>query len=234
VPWAFRFWVRTCPPASRYARVPPVIARTELGESLTSPATSIVPPRRCPVTWQWDCDLFRITQYPRIEPTRSVRAWFHKLELKKNSSPTENPRLPRSRYRCEVDFSITTIRVVWSSPPPDPDAAANAPPPTTNATIPATPAVVRSLRNMVPPLVVDRDSDTTATVGDVRNLAWCSGGAVPEAAVTLRVSEATVWRRITTGELRAVRLGVNAGSAVRVPAAALNDFIRQYERTSTT
>jgi excisionase family DNA binding protein len=57
---------------------------------------------------------------------------------------------------------------------------------------------------------------------------------VPEAAVTLRVSEATVWRRITTGELRAVRLGVNAGSAVRVPAAALNDFIRQYERTSTT
>lgn len=52
---------------------------------------------------------------------------------------------------------------------------------------------------------------------------------VDEAAATLRLSRATVWRRIKTGELAAVRLGNSAGSAVRVPAAAIRELQRDYE-----
>src|SRR6185312_16689265 len=63
------------------------------------------------------------------------------------------PLLPTSTKWLGPDFSITVI--VFTGPSlPELDATANAPPPTTNATTPATPAVVRSLRSMIPPPVV--------------------------------------------------------------------------------
>src|SRR6476646_4481073 len=62
------------------------------------------------------------------------------------------PFLPTSTKWLGPDFSITVI--VFTGPSlPELDATANAPPPTTNATTPATPAVVRSLRSMVFPPV---------------------------------------------------------------------------------
>jgi excisionase family DNA binding protein len=50
---------------------------------------------------------------------------------------------------------------------------------------------------------------------------------VREAALTLRVSRQTVWRRVRAGELRAVRLG-GPGSTVRIPARAVNELMRNY------
>ena len=52
---------------------------------------------------------------------------------------------------------------------------------------------------------------------------------VEEAAASLRLSRASVYRRIASGELRAVRLGSQAGSAVRVPVASLRQFARDYQ-----
>jgi excisionase family DNA binding protein len=57
---------------------------------------------------------------------------------------------------------------------------------------------------------------------------------VSEAAAALRLSQASVWRRIATGELRAVRLGAQAGSAVRVPVSAVREFTRDYEKAGAT
>jgi excisionase family DNA binding protein len=51
---------------------------------------------------------------------------------------------------------------------------------------------------------------------------------VEEAAASLRLSRASVYRRIAAGELRAVRLGPQAGSSVRVPVSALLEFARNY------
>jgi excisionase family DNA binding protein len=51
---------------------------------------------------------------------------------------------------------------------------------------------------------------------------------IHEAAVTLRLSEASIWRRVRSGELAAVRLG-GAGSAVRILAASVRDLMRPYD-----
>src|SRR3954451_12071111 len=59
-----------------------------------------------------------------------------------------NPFLPRSMKCPGPDFSIT-VNVFTGPSLPELDATANAPPPTTNATIPATPAVVSNLRSMI-------------------------------------------------------------------------------------
>jgi excisionase family DNA binding protein len=49
---------------------------------------------------------------------------------------------------------------------------------------------------------------------------------VEEAAATLRLNRARVYRRIAAGELRAVRLGPQAGFSVRVPVSAVREFAR--------
>jgi excisionase family DNA binding protein len=54
---------------------------------------------------------------------------------------------------------------------------------------------------------------------------------VHEAALSLRVSEQTVWRRVRAGELRAVPLG-GPGSTVRIPCAAIRDVQRAYPRVA--
>jgi excisionase family DNA binding protein len=51
---------------------------------------------------------------------------------------------------------------------------------------------------------------------------------VGEVAARLRISERTVWRRVRSGELDAVRLG-NAGSAVRIRARSVRELMRPYE-----
>jgi excisionase family DNA binding protein len=55
---------------------------------------------------------------------------------------------------------------------------------------------------------------------------------VHEAAVALRLSEASIWRRVRSGELEAVRLG-SAGSAVRILAASVRDMMRPYDEEVT-
>jgi excisionase family DNA binding protein len=50
---------------------------------------------------------------------------------------------------------------------------------------------------------------------------------VGKAAAVLRLSRATVWRRIHSGELRAVRLG-GKGAPVRVPVTAIRELQRDY------
>jgi hypothetical protein len=72
-----------------------------------------------------------------------------------NSSPMLKPFVPTSTKWLCPDYSIT-VRVFTGPSLPELDATANAPPPTTNATTPATPAVVRSLRSMIFPLFVGR------------------------------------------------------------------------------
>jgi excisionase family DNA binding protein len=57
---------------------------------------------------------------------------------------------------------------------------------------------------------------------------------VEEAATSLRLSRASVYRRIAAGELHAVRLGSQAGSAVRVPVSAVREFTRDYEKAGAT
>ena len=56
---------------------------------------------------------------------------------------------------------------------------------------------------------------------------------VHEACVTLRLSEASVWRRIRSGELEAVRLGDAPGSAVRVKAASVRALMQPYVGASS-
>lgn len=51
---------------------------------------------------------------------------------------------------------------------------------------------------------------------------------VDEAAASLRLSRASVYRRIAAGDLKAVRLGPQAGSAVRVPVSAVREFAQDY------
>src|SRR4051812_45227675 len=109
---------------------------------------SSVPPISRAVPTQWDSRWEITTQEPWLEPTRSVWAVFQNAELMVNSSPMLKPFLPTSTKWLGPDFSITVI--VFTGPSvPEPDATANAPPPTTNATTPATPAVVRSFRSMI-------------------------------------------------------------------------------------
>jgi excisionase family DNA binding protein len=48
---------------------------------------------------------------------------------------------------------------------------------------------------------------------------------VAEVAGRLHVSRQTVWRRVRSGELRAVRVG---GHLVRVPADAVDELVRNY------
>jgi excisionase family DNA binding protein len=50
---------------------------------------------------------------------------------------------------------------------------------------------------------------------------------IAEAAATLRLSEATIWRRIRSGQLEAVRLGA-PGSAVRVRVRSVRDLQHPY------
>jgi excisionase family DNA binding protein len=50
---------------------------------------------------------------------------------------------------------------------------------------------------------------------------------IHEAAVTLRLSEASVWRRVRDGQLEAVRLG-GPGSAIRIRAASVRDLMKPY------
>jgi excisionase family DNA binding protein len=50
---------------------------------------------------------------------------------------------------------------------------------------------------------------------------------VGEVSATLRVSPRTVWRRIATGELQAVRLGP-PGSAVRVRVSSVRALMHDY------
>jgi excisionase family DNA binding protein len=47
--------------------------------------------------------------------------------------------------------------------------------------------------------------------------------SVAESALALNVSESTVRRMIRTGELRAIRLGVESGRTVRVPASSIRE-----------
>jgi excisionase family DNA binding protein len=51
---------------------------------------------------------------------------------------------------------------------------------------------------------------------------------VAEVCTALRISQATAWRRIRAGDLRAVQLGGTSGSAVRVPASAMREFVKAY------
>jgi excisionase family DNA binding protein len=51
---------------------------------------------------------------------------------------------------------------------------------------------------------------------------------VEEAASALRLSRASV----AAGELRAVRLGPQAGSAVRVPVSAVREFAPHYKEAA--
>jgi excisionase family DNA binding protein len=55
---------------------------------------------------------------------------------------------------------------------------------------------------------------------------------IREAALSLRVSEQTVWRRVRAGELRAVQLG-GPGSTVRIPCAAIRELLRTYAKAAT-
>ncbi len=50
---------------------------------------------------------------------------------------------------------------------------------------------------------------------------------IAETAATLRLSEATVWRRVRDGQLEAVRLGAR-GSAVRVRASSVSALMHDY------
>ncbi len=50
---------------------------------------------------------------------------------------------------------------------------------------------------------------------------------IAETAATLRLSEATVWRRVRDGQLEAVRLGA-PGSAVRVRASSVRALMHDY------
>ena len=52
---------------------------------------------------------------------------------------------------------------------------------------------------------------------------------VKETAAALRVSESTIWRRIS-GELAAKRLGMLHGSAVRIPVSELRLFLGEDAR----
>jgi excisionase family DNA binding protein len=49
-----------------------------------------------------------------------------------------------------------------------------------------------------------------------------------EAAARLGVSVSKLYRLITDGRINAVRLGDRPGSAIRVPASALDDFINTH------
>jgi excisionase family DNA binding protein len=74
---------------------------------------------------------------------------------------------------------------------------------------------------------------------EIPGLEIVASGALPtlltveETAATLRLSRASVYRRIASGELHAVRLGSQAGSAVRVPVLAVREFARNYTEAAT-
>jgi excisionase family DNA binding protein len=55
---------------------------------------------------------------------------------------------------------------------------------------------------------------------------------VHEAALSLRVSEQTVWRRVRAGELRAVQLG-GPGSTVRIPCAGIRELLQTYAKVGS-
>jgi excisionase family DNA binding protein len=56
---------------------------------------------------------------------------------------------------------------------------------------------------------------------------------IAETAATLRLSEATVWRRIRDGQLEAVRLGA-PGSAIRVRVQSVRDLQHPYTEGAPT
>jgi excisionase family DNA binding protein len=70
---------------------------------------------------------------------------------------------------------------------------------------------------------------------DIERLPVTDRGAlltVAETAATLRISHSSVWRRIRSGELRAVRMG-EPGSPVRIPVSAVRAFARDYTTEAT-